>query len=165
MYSLLIKRMTKTVVLVCTCIVFILVVLLYMNWGQRQTTWIRHSSISGRGVFAMKTFAPGEVIEVCPTVKSDEWGSPASDYVFSSPDGGRVMALGHGSLYNHQDDPNATYEVVSAKSKSKSIDTDPEDEYEMVVRAVRKIHRGDEIFITYGSEWWTDRGIEPLKLN
>ena len=58
----------------------------------------------GRGVFATRAFAKGEVVESCPTVEladADVTGR-LNDYVFSSVNEGDVLlVLGLGMLFNH----------------------------------------------------------------
>lgn len=122
----------------------------------------------GRGVFAARAFATGEVVEECPAVllrKSYEslhkelktiafhWempeGSPAT----------QALALGYGSLYNHANPANMRYET---------------DADALVLRliAVRDIEPDEELTINYNAdggahvspdEWWfEEKGIELL---
>ena len=104
----------------------------------------------GRGVFATRRFAEGEVIETCPTVEvadADATGR-LNDYVFSSDtDGDVVLVLGHGMLYNHSPDPNVEY-----------VQDEPST---MTFRALKKVRPGEELTIDYGDEWWETRGLEP----
>jgi hypothetical protein len=104
----------------------------------------------GRGVFATRRFAEGDVVEMCPTVQvpdSDVTGG-LRDYVFTSiEDGDVVLVLGYGMLYNHSADPNLEYEQ--------------EDPSSITFFAVRAVQPGDELTIDYGEEWWETRGAEP----
>jgi SET domain-containing protein len=104
----------------------------------------------GRGVFATRAFAKGEVIENCPTVEvaDDDVTGRLNDYVFTSvTDGDVLLVLGHGMLYNHSKDPNVEY-----------VQDDPTT---ITFRALRKVRPGDELTIDYGEEWWETRGLEP----
>lgn len=105
----------------------------------------------GRGVFARAAIAKGETIELCPVLglAEDDAGGVLNDYVVDDGDGGQVLMLGYGSLYNHSDDPNAEY-VLEA-----------DDAYAFL--ATRDIAAGEEITITYGKDWWSTREIEPLR--
>ena len=107
----------------------------------------------GRGVFAMRQFASGEAVEVCPTVEvagSDASGVLA-DYVFESLNSSSrvVLVLGYGMLYNHSDDPNLEY--------------DQDDAGVVTFYATRAIAPEEELTITYGDEWWEGRGRTPVE--
>ena len=104
----------------------------------------------GRGVFATRRFAKGEVVETCPTVEvaDAEVTWRLNDYVFTSvTDGDVLLVLGHGMLYNHSPDPNVEY-----------VQDEPST---ITFRALRKVRPGDELTIDYGDEWWATRGLEP----
>lgn len=99
------------------------------------------SAIHGTGVFALRPFDPGEVIEVCPVVEcaAGEEGlleqTSLRGLYFHWADG-VAIALGYGSLYNHSWSSNARYET---------------DVEEGVVRfvCVRPVAEGDEVTINY----------------
>jgi SET domain-containing protein len=104
----------------------------------------------GRGVFATRRFAKGEVIETCPTVEvaGDEVTGRLNDYVFTSiTEGDVLLVLGHGMLYNHSADPNVVYEQ--------------DEPSEMTFRTLQAVQPGEELTIDYGEEWWETRGLEP----
>src|SRR5687767_7775471 len=74
----------------------------------------------GRGVFALRAFSAGEIVEECPVVilRALRAALPEEfqDRVFHwewRPDGNgtSVLALGYGSLYNHDNPANMRYEV------------------------------------------------------
>jgi hypothetical protein len=103
----------------------------------------------GRGVFATRSFAEGDVVEVCPTVEISEGGGDLADYLFESTTEGRfLVVLGFGMLYNHAAEPNLDYYQDEAGT------------LEFV--AQRRIERGEELTITYGDEWWSARGEKPI---
>jgi uncharacterized protein len=104
----------------------------------------------GRGVFATRGFAKGDVLESCPTVEipDADVSGLLNDYVFTSLNGGDVLlVLGLGMLYNHSAEPNVEY-----------VQEDPTT---ISFRALRKVRPGDELKIDYGEEWWETRGLEP----
>jgi uncharacterized protein len=107
----------------------------------------------GRGVFAARAFVAGEEVEICPSVElpRDESTGVLADYVFDSERGHDfvVLVLGYGMLYNHADDPNLEYEQ--------------DDAGVVTFWAARAIEPGEELTISYGREWWTARGIEPVR--
>jgi SET domain-containing protein len=106
----------------------------------------------GRGVFAARAFAAGEEIEVCPTVElpRHEAKGLLADYVFDSARSRRsvLLVLGYGMLYNHSEDPNVEY--------------DQDDAGVVTFYAARDVAAGEELTITYGDEWWSGRGLEPV---
>ena len=115
---------------------------------------IKKSTIknSGRGVFATKDYKKGDIIEICPCVKTetDELNGKFRDYIFELNDTMSVVAVGYCSIYNHSDTPNSRYEVIN--------------EYKMNITALKDIKAGEEIFVTYGDTYWASRS-ETLKKN
>ncbi|MGW4163737.1 SET domain-containing protein-lysine N-methyltransferase [Streptomyces sp. NPDC004788] len=104
------------------------------------------SRIAGRGVFAGRAFASGELVERCPILRLDgsAWRSSAVLFDHAVTVSTRplrvVLPLGYGALYNHADSPNASWSV------------DPEAAV-MEVEACRDIAPGEEILIYYGREF------------
>jgi SET domain-containing protein len=102
------------------------------------------SEKGGRGVFSAIYISAGTLIEICPMIVLPEedfqkiHDSSLHDYYFLWGDEEKqcAIALGFGSLYNHDYEPNARYFV------------DPEDET-MEIHAIREIFPGDEITVTY----------------
>jgi SET domain-containing protein len=104
----------------------------------------------GRGVFALRAFAEGEVVEVCPTVvvDDDDAGGVVRDYVFSARQPGKLLlVLGYGMLYNHAAHPNLFH-----RSAGRLL-------IEFV--ALRDIAAGEELTHDYGAAYWNDRPKRP----
>ena len=105
---------------------------------------VRESPGRGRGVFAVRAFRAGELIEECPVLVIPDRDIPLIDqtalwhYYFgwSGPEGTGAIGLGLASLYNHSDQPNAECR--------KDIDA-------RVIRfvALRDIGEGEEIVFRY----------------
>jgi len=114
---------------------------------------VKHiSEKKGRGVFATRTIKKGEVFEIAPCliVPHDE-SELVNDtflgfYTYSPPgptkdedeetyDECSIIALGYGSLYNTNKNPNADYAVYYNHAK---------------YFALRTIKKGEEILINYG---------------
>lgn len=82
-----------------------------------MTIEVRETANKGRGVFACRAFAPGDLIEATPVIliPPGDWTNIAptvlADYVFNfGPEKDHLaVALGLGSLYNHSYTPNARY--------------------------------------------------------
>jgi SET domain-containing protein len=98
----------------------------------------------GRGVFAKKGFKAGAVVEECPIILlagSDAYMAVRTIlheymYAWNEDDSAFALALGYGSLYNHDNNANATWRI---------------DYGQMLVRiiAVKFIRKGQEITIAY----------------
>ena len=101
-------------------------------------------------VFCGQNFRKGEIIEECYMIITKGGDKTLEDYYF---DAKRKYALltGFGSIYNHSDEPNADYSL----NLKKRIGT---------IRAERTIRKGEEIFVSYGEEWFKSRGIKPKKM-
>ncbi len=100
----------------------------------------------GRGVFALKNFKEGEIIEKCPVINVTPTERKHCEktilanyiYPWRSTRSGSVV-LGYGSLYNHSFNPNADWKQ-NFKSEL------------MVYRALRNIKKGEEITVNYNGE-------------
>ncbi len=108
--------------------------------------------IKGRGVFALKDYRKGDLIEVCPCIedKMANFLGKARDYLFKYDENTALLAFGYCSLYNHSDNYNALWTVMS-KEKIK-------------IYATRDIKEGEEIFISYGNPYWNSRKSKMNKL-
>ena len=105
---------------------------------------VRQVEGKGRGIFALRAFETGDLIErapvlVIPAEQSDHIEqSVLKDYYYDwrKPDGNRAIVLGCGSLYNHSYQPNARYVRRF-------------DECEMDYVALRPIAEGEEVCVNY----------------
>jgi hypothetical protein len=125
-------------------------------------------SARGRGVFAQRRIAAEEVVEESPVVLIE---SPFRDFpaeikrlVFSwgklcNNGSAYAVALGYGSMYNHDNPANMRYQADPVKLVMRFI-------------AVRDIESGEELTVNYnavggGAEWpnnnWFDRmNVVPI---
>jgi hypothetical protein len=124
----------------------------------------------GRGVFARRDFAAGELVEECPVLLLSvpfwvlpqeiqrvvfNWGALARIAA------GDAVALGYGSMYNHDNPANLTYQADPGKLTLKFI-------------AVRPIRAGEELTINYNSlgggptwdekdnHWFVRMNVQPV---
>ena len=76
----------------------------------------------GLGVFADKNFNKGDLVELSPSIKlskGDQYftqNTVISNYTFGSGteyDDSEYLALGNGSLFNHNNEPNIEAEIVT----------------------------------------------------
>ena len=106
--------------------------------------YIAHTDKRGRGVFTAEIIEAKDIIEVCPLIMipKDQLATihqtVLHDYYFLWPtdEGKACMALGYGSIYNHDFEPNA--EVIFDLNTT-----------EIVIQSLKTIDVGDEITIDY----------------
>jgi len=104
---------------------------------------IKNTKKFGRGLYAVRDFKKGEIIEVSQVIVLDEVNTRICDatilglYLFQwgKKENHTALALGHGSLFNHSFKANVKYEGNSK---------------EMVFTAARNIQKGKQLFIDYG---------------
>jgi SET domain-containing protein len=118
-------------------------------------THVAASPLGGRGVFALEAIAEGDVVEVCPVivVPADQLdaldGTALRDHWYGwGDDGDGAVAMGHGSFYNHADDPSVGYECHDV------LDA-------LVLRARRDIVAGEELTIDYTGDGQADLWFTP----
>ena len=105
-------------------------------------------TIKGRGVFAARPHAEGELIEACPVILFTatfaeipievrrilfNWG------VLAKTGQSHCLALGYGSLYNHGNPANMRYEGDNEAKVLRFV-------------AIRPIAEGEELTVNYSSE-------------
>lgn len=108
---------------------------------------VKKSSTHGYGVFAEKKIRKGEIIEECYVIISKGGDRKLEDYYFDA-NGKYAIFTGFGIIYNHSDEPNADYKI-NLKTRIATI------------RAEETIPKGSEILVSYGEQWFSDRGIKP----
>lgn len=108
---------------------------------------VKKSKIHGYGVFALKTIKKGEKIEECYIIVSRGGDKGLEDFYFDA-NGKYAIFTGYGIIYNHAEDPNADYKL-NLKN------------HIVTIKATRTIHKGEEIYISYGEEWFSSRNKKP----
>lgn len=102
----------------------------------------------GRGVFTKYPIAADTTIEIAPVIvmsAEDRVNLDKTllhDYIFEWGENldQCAMALGFIPLYNHSFESNCDYEMYFSKAV-------------MVIKTVREIKAGEELFINYNGEW------------
>ena len=115
--------------------------------NQRPGLYIAHSEGKGRGVFTSQPIESGEIIEVCPVIVLPKLELPIihkttlHDYYFLWGEelDQCALALGFGSIYNHELNPNANFILDLENS---TID----------IESIQKINAGEEITLNYHGE-------------
>lgn len=111
---------------------------------------VKKSSLHGYGVYAEKTIKKGEKIEECYMIISKGGDKKLEDYYFDAK-GKNALFTGFGIIYNHADEPNATY-TLNIKNKIATF------------KAAKTIRKGEEIFVSYGEDWFKSRGLKAKKI-
>lgn len=117
--------------------------------GKGELIRIGASTVSGRGAFALKKIGEGDIIERCPAleVTDQDVGGELLNYVFyGSTESARLVVMGNGMLFNHSSTPNVAYYREQGALG-----------VELVLYALRNINKGEELFYTYGDDWWATR--------
>ncbi|HMS99165.1 MAG TPA: SET domain-containing protein [Saprospiraceae bacterium] len=109
--------------------------------------YIASSDDRGRGVFTASPIHAGDVIEVCPVIVIPKRELPIihktilHDYYFLWGDNLEdcAIALGYGSMYNHELNPNANF-ILDLENMTIDIE------------AIQDIAAGEEITLNYHGE-------------
>lgn len=116
--------------------------------------YIGHTDRKGRGVFTAMDIHEGDTIEICPVVVIPALEMPMihksclHDYYFVWDEDKKsgAIALGFGSLYNHEVFPNADF-IVDYEQKV------------IEIVAIRDIKGGSEVTINYHGESGSDEKL------
>ena len=116
----------------------------------------RKTKGKGRGVFALKSFEKGEVIEECPVIPLTTKESLICDqtvleyylYPWRGKKDGAVV-LGYGFLYNHSFNPNTRYYLRFPQKK-------------IIYKAIHPIKKGEEILVNYNGDPKNKGALELL---
>lgn len=114
---------------------------------RQNHLYVKKSSLHGYGVFAGKTIRKGGVIETCYIIITKGGDKKLEDYYFDAK-GKNAIFTGFGIIYNHSEDPNADFFL----NLKRNIVT---------FKAIKTIRKGEEVFISYGDKWFSDRGLKP----
>ncbi len=115
--------------------------------NQIPGLYITTSTDKGRGVFTSIDISEGDIIEVCPVIIMPKAELPIihktilHDYYFLWGENMEdcAIALGFGSLYNHEIHPNANF-ILDLENET--ID----------IVAIKNIMAGEEITLNYNGE-------------
>ena len=110
--------------------------------------YIADSHNRGRGVFTSENLPPGKTIEISPVIVMSEKDRSFLDqtllhdyiFVWGKDEKQCCMALGYISIYNHDYQSNAEYEMDFEAGSIR-------------IRTVRNIRKGEEVFINYNGSW------------
>ena len=109
---------------------------------------IRYSNkIGGRGVFSTVEYNKGDIIEIAPAILQEiRWNKGMlNNYVFGLDEHYVMIGFGYTSMYNHSKKPNAQFDTV--------------DNNKIKITALKKILPNEEIYVSYGHQWFTERNF------
>mmetsp|Transcript_93654 Transcript_93654/g.291451 ORF Transcript_93654/g.291451 Transcript_93654/m.291451 type:complete len:264 (+) Transcript_93654:56-847(+) len=115
------------------------------------------SSVHGWGVFAEKDFVEGEVVHESPGRLLRGNASEVGDDIFEigwddeDADNLSILGLGFATMHNHADVPNTGVLWERSERHGGAIVG--------TFYALRSIKRGEELFISYGDDWWASRNL------
>jgi SET domain-containing protein len=108
---------------------------------------LQKSKAHGYGVFAGKNMKKGELLEECYFILTKGGDKTLDDFYFEAKGKGQykyALFTGFGIVYNHSDEPNGDY-FINIKNRVTTF------------KAKKDIKKGEEIFISYGDEWFSSR--------
>jgi SET domain-containing protein len=119
-----------------------------------EAVYVNQSGQKGRGVFTSADLRKNTIIEVAPVIvlsKKDRAlldQTLLHDYIFEWGDQQEqcCMALGYVPLYNHSYESNCEYEMNFRKQT-------------IMVKTVRPVKAGEELFINYNGDWNSKKPI------
>ena len=115
-------------------------------------------TLKTRGLIADRDIQKGEIIEECQILLLDphDWHladkTALTNYLFSWGDKYSSMIFGYAMLYNHSYTPN----VVYIRNFEERV---------MVFKALRRIKKGEELFINYNGKPEDQRTVKWLRLD
>ena len=137
--------------------------------GPNPGVYVAHTGTRrGRGVYAVHGYASGDVVEIAPVVLFDgAYATIPAEIrellfnwtVLAGAPSAHGLALGYGSLYNHDNPANLRYEADAARCLLRFIaarDVGPGEELTINYNAARGSHAPDE------DTWFTHHGLAPL---
>jgi len=104
-------------------------------------------NVKGFGVFANNIIKKDEIIEDCYSLLIHNTNLDYEPYYFYFKGDTKLLPLGFGCIYNHNNDPNIYWKVV--------------DENNRIIRfyAITDIKVGDELCHNYGPNYWKNKNI------
>lgn len=109
--------------------------------------YISNSKIKsgGKGLFAGKSYKKGDIVCINPFLQCKDKTGPIKDYIFGGANKTSLNVQGDISIMNHQDKPNVNPYNFDYQNRV------------TIATAIRDIDKDEELFINYGSKYWSIR--------
>lgn len=124
----------------------------------------------GRGIYAGKNYYVDDTIEISPSllVKNEfAMENQLQYFVYATEDEYYdAIVFGEGMMYNSLDAENAAHEWATELPGYDSLYDQPFTNYSFFRYTVQKpVRIGEEFFVNYGNEWFTQRSQKPKTAN
>jgi SET domain-containing protein len=107
-------------------------------------------NIKGFGVFSNAIINKGDIIEDCYSLLIHNTAKDYEPYYFYFRGDTKLLPLGFGCIYNHNDNPNIEWKII--------------DEDKKIIRfyAINDIDIDDELCHNYGTHYWKNEQYKKL---
>ncbi len=116
---------------------------------ENVNIYLHTAGKKGLGIFALRAFTPGEIIEKCPVLCFEGMVQFLTPYLFSWGQE-EALPLGYGALYNHSEHENA---FAKRNYEQQCLE----------ITALKNIQPHEEIVLNYGPQWFSCRQQEVLE--
>jgi len=119
------------------------------NDNKLYVKWV--SDEIGYGVFNKEKILKNEIIETCYSISVNHTFEDLKSFAFrSNTETDRLIPLGYGCIYNHNDDPNMRWEI--------------KDDNRKIIQfiAIRDIQCDEELCHNYGPKYWEGKNKKMI---
>lgn len=123
-----------------------------LNFEIKQSNILSNGE---RGLFANKDYKKDEIIEICPTLKMSynevSNSNILNNHFFeANNENDSLVSLGYCSIINHSDSKqNCTWDVS-------------DDDNSIIMRAIKPIAKGEELYSNYGENYWKNKDFQKI---
>ena len=127
---------------------------------MHNLTHVMMTETYGRAVFAMHDLPRGTWVEVSEVLVLNSIDTPIvnstelRDYTFTFSDTQDCLVMGIGEMFNHDDDANVIYELMTLNGRPRMI---------FITR--KDVKKGDQLFIDYTADLRPNESKQEYKIN
>ncbi len=114
---------------------------------EQARYYVMNTEQYGRAVFAQRDMLIGEVVMYCEVLPLSEKDTPVVNstdlqwYTFTYNDKQDCLVLGDGEIFNHDDSPSVSYELISLNNRPM-----------MIFRMIADVKKDNQLFIDYNAD-------------